>query len=140
MVKVEKSKPQSLRSKRLYKFELILLKFIPFILAIACLLNTILSYFGIDLAILTYLCGISFFTLLFLFVSSYVFKFCLYHRLPLYYVIVNNLLAIYDYHIGIPLNDKHLLILYLIIAWIFYILILIDYVDADKKYTKSDNR
>lgn len=140
MVKVEKSKPQSLRSKRLYKFELILLKFIPFILAIACLLNTILSYFGIDLAILTYLCGISFFTLLFLFVSSYVFKFCLYHRLPLYYVIVNNLLAIYDYYIGIPLNDKHLLILYLIIAWVFYILILIDYVDADKKYTKSDNR
>ena len=139
MAKVEKSKPQSLRSKRLYKFELILLKFIPFILAIACLLNTILSYFGIDLPILTYLCGISFFTLLFLFVSSYVFKFCLYHRLPLYYVIVNNLLAIYDYHIGIPLSDKHLLILYLVIAWIFYILILIDYVNADKKYIKSDN-
>lgn len=140
MAKVEKSKPQSLKSKRLYKFELILLKFIPFILAIACLLNTILSYFGIDLIILTYLCGISFFTLLFLFVSSYVFKFCLYHRLPLYYVVVNNLLAIYDYHIGIPLNDKHLLILYLIIAWVFYILILIDYVDADKKYTESNNR
>lgn len=140
MAKVEKLKPQSLKSKRLYKFELILLKFIPFILAIACLLNTILSYFGIDLLILTYLCGISFFTLLFLFVSSYVFKFCLYHRLPLYYVVVNNLLAIYDYHIGIPLNDKHLLILYLIIAWVFYILILIDYVDADKKYTESNNR
>lgn len=139
MAKVEKLKPQSLKSKRLYKFELILLKFIPFILAIACLLNTILSYFGIDLAILTYLCGISFFTLLFLFVSSYVFKFCLYHRLPLYYVIINNLLAIYDYHIGIPLSDKNLLILYLIIAWIFYILILIDYVDADKKYTKPNN-
>ncbi len=139
MIKVEKSKPQNLKSKTLYKVELLLLKFIPFILAFICFLNTILSYFCIDLEILSYIGGVSFFTLFFLYVSSYVFKFCLYHRLALHYILINNILNIIDAYIGIPLSDKNLLILYLVIAWVFYILILIDYVDADKKYTKSDN-
>ena len=139
MIKVEKSKPQNLKSKTLYKVELSLLKFIPFILAFICFLNTILSYFCIDLEILSYIGGVSFFTLFFLYVSSYVFKFCFYHRLALHYILINNALNIIDTYIGIPLSNKNLLILYLIIAWVFYILILIDYVDADKKYTKSDN-
>ena len=137
MVKGEKSK--QVRSKTLYKLELIILKFIPFILAFVCFLNTVFSYFGIDLEFLAYIGGISLFTLLFLYVSSYVFKFCLYHRLALHYVVINNVLNIYDYYIGVPLDDRNLFILYLVIAFIFLILILIDYVDNNKTYTESDN-
>lgn len=137
MVKEEKSK--QVRSKTLYKFELILLKFIPFILAFVCFLNTVFSYFGIDLEFLAHIGGISLLTLLFLYVSSYVFKFCLYHRLALHYVVINNVLNIYDYYIGVPLDDRNLFILYLVIAFIFLTLILIDYVDNNKKYTKLDN-
>lgn len=137
MVKEEKSK--QVRSKTLYKFELVLLKFIPFILAFVCFLNTVFSYFGIDLEFLAHIGGISLFTLLFLYVSSYVFKFCLYHRLALHYVVINNVLNIYDYYIGVPLDDRNLFILYLVIAFIFLILILIDYVDNNKTYTESDN-
>lgn len=137
MVKEEKSK--QVRSKTLYKLELILLKLIPFILAFVCFLNTVFSYFGIDLEFLAYIGGISLFTLLFLYASSYVFKFCLYHRLALHYVVINNVLNIYDYYIGVPLDDRNLFILYLVIAFIFLILILIDYVDNNKTYTESDN-
>lgn len=137
MAKEEKSK--QVRSKTLYKFELILLKFIPFILAFVCFLNTVFSYFGIDLEFLAHIGGISLLTLLFLYVSSYVFKFCLYHRLALHYVVVNNILNIYDYYIGVPLDDRNLFILYLVIAFIFLTFILIDYVDNNKKYTESDN-
>ena len=137
MAKEEKSK--QVRSKTLYKFELILLKFIPFILAFVCFLNTVFSYFGIDLEFLAHIGGISLLTLLFLYVSSYVFKFCLYHKLALHYVVVNNILNIYDYYIGVPLDDRNLFILYLVIAFIFLTFILIDYVDNNKKYTESDN-
>lgn len=137
MEKEEKSK--QVRSKTLYKFELILLKFIPFILAFVCFLNTVFSYFGIDLEFLAHIGGISLLTLLFLYVSSYVFKFCLYHRLALHYVVVNNILNIYDYCVGVPLDDRNLFILYLVIAFIFLILILIDYVDNNKNYTEVDN-
>ena len=134
MEKEEKSK--QVRSKTLYKFELILLKFIPFILAFVCFLNTVFSYFGIDLEFLAYIGGISLLTLLFLYVSSYVFKFCMYHRLALHYVVINNVLNIYDYYIGVPLDDRNLFILYLVIAFIFLILILIDYVDNNKTILK----
>lgn len=137
MEKEEKSK--QVRSKTLYKFELILLKFIPFILAFVCFLNTVFSYFGIDLEFLAHIGGISLLTLLFLYVSSYVFKFCMYHRLALHYVVINNVLNIYDYCVGVPLDDRNLFILYLVIAFIFLILILIDYVDNNKNYTEVDN-
>ena len=137
MEKEEKSK--QVRSKTLYKFELILLKFIPFILAFVCFLNTVFSYFGIDLEFLAHIGGISLLTLLFLYVSSYVFKFCMYHRLALHYVVINNVLNIYDYYIGVPLDDRNIFILYLVIAFIFLILILIDYVDNNKNYTEIDN-
>lgn len=137
MEKEEKSK--QVRSKTLYKFELILLKFIPFILAFVCFLNIVFSYFGIDLEFLAHIGGISLLTLLFLYVSSYVFKFCMYHRLALHYVVINNVLNIYDYYVGVPLDDRNLFILYLVIAFIFLILILIDYVDNNKNYTEVDN-
>lgn len=79
---------ENLRSKLLYKIELRLLKIIPMILAFTALLNSILSYFNIDLYILSYIGGISIFTMVFLYLSSYVFKFCEYHRMFLHYVVV----------------------------------------------------
>ena len=140
MVVEEKSKSQNV-NKTLYKLELLVLKFIPFILAILCFLNTVLSYYGVDLEIFAYAGGVSFFTLLFLYLSSYAFKFCLYHRLPLHYVTINTFLSIYDYHKGIPLSDKNLIVMYLIIAFAFSTLTIINYVNYNnKKYAKLDNR
>lgn len=54
------------------------------ILALTALVNAILSYFGIDLYIL--IGGVSIFTIIFLYLSSYVFKFYEYHRMFLHYV------------------------------------------------------
>ena len=96
---------ENLRSKLLYKIELRLLKIIPIILAFTALLNSILSYFNIDLYILSYIGGISIFTMIFLYLSSYVFKFCEYHRMFLHYVVVTWIINTIDYYIGIPIND-----------------------------------
>lgn len=96
---------ERLRNKSLYKIELILLKFIPMILTIVCLLNSILSYFCIDLPILSYIGGVSIFTLLFLYISSYTFKFCEYHRIFLHYITITWILNIIDCYIGIPIGD-----------------------------------
>lgn len=68
-------------NKLLYKIELCLVKVIPMIYALLSLLNTTLSYFGIDVVILSYIGSVSFITLLLLYVTSYVFKFCEYHRI-----------------------------------------------------------
>ena len=75
------------------------------ILAFTALLNSILSYFNIDLYILSYIGGISIFTMVFLYLSSYVFKFCEYHRMFLHYVVVTWIINTIDYYIGIPIDD-----------------------------------
>lgn len=108
----------------LHKWVLLILKVIPMILAFTALLNTILSYWDVDIPLLSYLGGVSLFPLIFLYLSSYAFQFCEYHRMFLHYVTLNWVLNIYDYYIGIPLSDKELLMMYLIITGIFMFIIL----------------
>lgn len=111
-------------NKIFYLIELYLIKTIPIVIALIALLNTILSYFYIDAPILSFIGGTSIFTLMFLYLSSYVFKFCVYHRLPIHYITINWLLNIYDYYIGIPLSNKNLFLMYMIITGITILLIL----------------
>ena len=75
-------------NKLLYKVTVIVLKILPMLLAFITLLNSILSYFNIDLVILSYIRGVSLITILFIYVSSYTFKFCEYHRIFLHYIVV----------------------------------------------------
>ena len=131
---------ENLKSKTLYKIELGLLKVIPMILALTALLNSILSYFGIDLHILSYIGGVSIFTMLFLYLSSYVFKFCEYHRMFLHYIVSTWIINIIDYYVGIPISDLEYLCLQMIIAGISLFIILYLYVRSHKKLTIKDSR
>ena len=114
-------------SKYLYKIVLYLIKVIPITTSALILANTILSYFNIDLEIFSHLCGVSVFTILFFYLTSIAFRFCIYHRMFIHYITLNWLLNLYDYYIGIPLNDLHLLYLYLAITGIFLFIILYEY-------------
>lgn len=64
-----------LKSKNLYKVELYLLKIMPMVIALAYLVNTVSSYFGVDIPILASIAGMSLIPLIFMYISSYVFKF-----------------------------------------------------------------
>ena len=109
---------------KLHNLEIKVIRIIPMLLALIALLNTVLSYMYIDLPILSYIGGVSVLPLVFLYLSSYAFQFCEYHRMFLHYVTLNWVLNIYDYYIGIPLSDKELLMMYLIITGIFMFIIL----------------
>ncbi len=111
--------------KNLYKLELLLIKILPLGIALCYLLNTILSYFKIDAVILSYIGGMSILPVIFILVSSFVFKFCVYHRLPIYYIIVSDILNYIDFYIGIPIITRDLFILNMVIAGIFIILLLL---------------
>lgn len=100
--------------KSLYKLELLLLKSLPLGIGLCYLLNNILSYFDIDILIFSILGGISIFPIAFILVSSFVFKFCIYHRLPIYYIILSDILNYYDLYVGIPLENRELLIMNMI--------------------------
>lgn len=109
--------------KTLYKIELLIIKLIPFIIMSLYVANSILSYFNIDAPILAITGGLSILTWIFLYVSSFVFRFCVYHRLPLYYVLISDILAYYDNIIGIPVSNKGLFVLNISIVGVFILLI-----------------
>lgn len=120
-------------NKVLYKLELYLLKIIPYLLAVCYFANTSLSYGGLDVPLLSLIGGISILPFIFLYVSSFVFRYCFYHRLPLYYILISECIAYYDIYFGIPINNRTLFSINLSIAGLFLFLIIY----LKLKYAKS---
>lgn len=111
-------------SKRLSKLTIGFLKIIPMMLAVTTLLNQVLAFFYIELDILGFIGGVSLLPLIFLYLSSYCFKFCSYHRMFLHYVVICNILDLIDFYIGIPVSALSLFLINLIIAGISLYIIL----------------
>lgn len=126
-------------NKALYKTQLYLIKVIPMVMAFLCLLNTIFSYFDIDLPVLSYIGSVSILGIIFLYISSYTFKFCAYHRMFIHYITVTWLLNIIDLYIDIPIGDLPYLLLQLSIAGVSLFIILYLYVKNNKKVTVIDS-
>lgn len=119
-------------SRNLYKVLLLILKVIPMLCALGCLLNTILAYVGIDVPVLSYIGSMSVLTWTFILIASFVFKFCIYHRIFLYYILIIDVIDTIDYYIGIPISDYNLLVLHIIITGTILFLILYFYVRNHK--------
>ena len=111
-------------SRVLYKAVIVAIKIIPILIATLFLVRSILSCIEVDVTWLSYLCGMSLIPLLFMYLVSYAFKFCTYHRMFLHYIVVNDAINYIDYYIGIPLQYHELLRLHIIIAGIFLLLII----------------
>ena len=122
----------NLKSKYLYKIELSLLKIIPMLMSACSLSNSILSYFDINVVFINYIGGVSLLPLIFLYLSSYVFKFCEYHRMFLHYLLITDVLNVYDYHIGFNIPDLEYLCLHMIITGISLFIILYLYMNKKK--------
>lgn len=109
------TKAEKLRSKMLYKLFLLLIKYSPFITLIIEILYSILAYFNVDCTVLNQLGSVSIMDMTFLYLASYIFRFCYLYRLALYSIILTNVLALVDMTIGIPLSDLNMLRVYLVV-------------------------
>lgn len=121
-------------NRKLYLVELSLLKWLPYLIALVYFTNTLFSLFSIDLPILSYIAGMSLISIAFMYISSYVFQFCVYHRLPLHYVVVNIILCSIDYYIGIPIGLKEIIILHCCVFILFIFIATLLYLKS--KYEK----
>lgn len=121
-------------NRKLYLVELCLLKWLPYLIALVYFTNTLFSLFSIDLPILSYIAGMSLISIAFMYISSYVFQFCVYHRLPLHYVVVNIILCSIDYYIGIPIGLKEIIILHCCVFILFIFIATLLYLKS--KYEK----
>lgn len=83
-------------NKILYKLFLIFAKYSSYVYAIIQLLGLICFKFNIIINLFAFIGGCSIITLCLLFLISFVFKFCLTHRLPLYYTLCIFIITILD--------------------------------------------
>ncbi len=108
----------------LHKLLIILIKFIPVIQMAGMLFNNILYYFDIYKFsyFLDYILGNSIINTFILIVCSYIFKFCIWHRLIIIANIINITIAYIDENYKLPINDLELLLLYHFISAIFILI------------------
>jgi hypothetical protein len=126
---VEEERSSSLEASsrinvRLYRVFKVFLKTIPMLMTVLYLGNTVLSFFDIDISLFSYLTGVGFIPWLFIMVSSYLFGFCEYHRMFLWYILTNNLICWTDEEFGLPISNWNFLVLHIIVAGIFLFLVL----------------
>jgi len=76
----------------LHKLMRVSVKLLPWILAVIYLIGTIFASLGIDLIILSYVGYTSLLPALYILLSSFTFKACIWHRLPLYFILINNII------------------------------------------------
>lgn len=127
---------ESLKSS-LYKLEIIIIKVLPFVIAALYILSTILDYIDINSTLINYIVYLMFF--LFLYVSSYVFKFCEYHRMPIHYSLGINLINVYDVYVGIPVDNYSMLGIYSIFTGIAIFITVYLYAKNNKKSSRKHN-
>ena len=127
-------------NKSMYKLLILMLKYIPMLISLVYVLNTALSYFYIDIPVLSNLAGMSILPWIFMYLSATVFRFCLYHKMFLHYILVTDIINIIDYYVGIPIKDLELLMIHGTITGLFLFVILYLYVKSHKKPTVKDSR
>lgn len=130
----------NLKNRHLYKVQLYLLKVMPMVMAFSCILNSVLSYFNVNLVFLSYFGGCSILMLIFLYLASYSFGFCACHRMFLHYVFINTAINVYDEYIGLPISDLELLVVYVSITGIMLFLILYIHVKHHKRVITKNSR
>jgi hypothetical protein len=129
MVVVEESK----ESNNLYRVLLLTLKYIPMVIAFCYMLNTI---FYIEP--LSNIAGVSLLTWIFLYIASVVFNFCVYHRMFLWYILIDDLLNIVDYYWQIPLSTDNILRIHNVLIGVILFIVLILYVRNHKNIITKD--
>lgn len=122
-------------SKTLCRIMLYSVKVIPMVISGIYVLNTVLSYFYIDLPVLSYI--VQFLFIAFMLIASYAFKFCKWHRMFIYYILLILILNIIDYHVGIPISNRGLLLMYVIITGIFMFYIIYLKFIGNSKFSRN---
>ena len=131
---------ERLRSKYLYKILLITLKYIPLVITGFYVLNTTLNILEIDAPVISNLAGVSLLTWIFLLLSNIVFKFCIYHRVFLYYILIVDLFNIIDYYVGIPLYQYEYIAIHSVLLGITLFLPIYFHVKSNKRAIVENSR
>lgn len=102
------------------------------IIALLYFINSIVTTLGFTLPVLSYIGGMSLLPLIYMDIASRVYRFCSYHRLFLYYIVIDDSINIVDQHFVIPIDDLQYLMMHTCIAFIFIVGALYKHLHYDK--------
>lgn len=85
-----------------HKLLLLCVKYFPWILCTVYFCSSILLYFNISTSALSWIGFTGFLPLIILYLCSIAFNFCIWHRLPLYYILLCNISNLLNWF-GIPI-------------------------------------
>lgn len=123
-----------------YKLLILVLKFIPMLTALCYMTSTIFNYFDYNIEPLSNIGGMSLLIWVFIYLASVVFKFCSYHRMFLWYILIDDLFNIIDYYWSIPISTDNILMLHNIWIGITLFIILVLYVKSNKIIIRKNNK
>jgi hypothetical protein len=125
----------TLKSKSLYKLTLVTIKLLPMIMVISYIIMFILANTIEQFVIIPHILGTVIAPLVLLYLISYLFKYCYFHRLFIHYYAFIEILNVTDYYIKIPISDKAITLLHDSVSIIFIISVIIIYIIKFKKDT-----
>jgi hypothetical protein len=122
------STENNLKSKTLYKLTIATLKVLPMIMVLGYFLMLIGFYFDSKYIVIPHILGTVIPPLIFIYITSYVFKFCAFHRIFIHYYAFINILNTSDHYLH-PYVDANVVtfihdggtLVFLITAIIMYI-------------------
>ena len=109
-------------SKLTFQITKIIVKYIPFIIAFMYLLHSVLFCFGISFPWLMLVYRFSILSFISLLAMSKLLKFCIWHRLPLYYAICIDIINTIDYYITFTISNELMFASYLVLTGIFILI------------------
>ena len=124
-------------NKNLYKLTIITLKFLPIVMASAFMISNLIHITAIQ--IIAHIIGINIAQFLFIYLTSYTFKFCNYHRIFIHYLVLIETINAIDWYVGIPISDKAIQIVHIVIALVFIIIAVKMYYNKNIKCIKDNN-
>ena len=119
-------------NKTLYKLFLMTLKYLPHLIGTLYFIYAILSMY-IDVYFMNYIISLSILPLLYMLISSFVFKFCFVHRLPIYYILIMNILNLCMGNTEILVRKETMVVIYTTLYIVIYVFPII-YKNIKKKF------
>ena len=102
----------SIRNRKIF---LILTKYTSHLIGILYVVYTVLCFIEIDPISIGYIASLSVLPWLHLYSASHALEFCYVHRLPLYYILIDEILLVTDNYLCIPLNVYNLFMIHLLL-------------------------
>ena len=127
------STENNLKSKALYKVTLGSLRVLPMIMVLGYFLMLIGFYFDSKYIVIPHILGTVLPPLAFIYIVSYVFRFCAFHRMFIHYYAFIDLLNVTDHYISIPISDEAITTLHDSVTIVFLVMVVITYIIKFKK-------